>query len=408
MSKNDLKKSKKSICPNCETGTLIAFYDVWEVPVHSVLLMHSKDQALKYPKGDIRLGYCPKCSFVSNILFDSSHHEYSSDYEETQGFSNTFNSFQKQLAQYLISKYDLYQKDIIEIGCGKGDFLALLCELGNNRGIGFDPAFVEERKKINSKNQITFIKDFYSEKYSRYHGDFICCKMTLEHIYETKKFVQIIRRSINENHYTTVFFQVPNLDYILKENAFWDIYYEHCSYFNSRSLSYLFSQAGFKINNVWTDYNDQYLMLEVKPDKIVEDQFIQRLDDLIELPESISNFIKDVSESIKDWTNKIDKLTLRNKKIILWGGGSKAVAFLTTLGITDQIEFVVDINPYKFNTYLAGNGQKIVAPSFLETYKPDIVIVMNPVYEDEINQNLQEMNLFPEMIPISEKNEMTE
>ena len=42
-------------------------------------------------------------------------------------------------------KEGLRGKDIIEIGCGKGEFLLLLCEMGNNRGTGFDPGFVSER-----------------------------------------------------------------------------------------------------------------------------------------------------------------------------------------------------------------------------------------------------------------------
>ena len=40
----------------------------------------------------------------------------------------------------LIRRYDLRGKEVIEIGCGKGEFLSLLCEVGDNRGVGFDPA----------------------------------------------------------------------------------------------------------------------------------------------------------------------------------------------------------------------------------------------------------------------------
>jgi hypothetical protein len=69
----------------------------------------------------------------------------------------------------------------------------------------------------------------------------------------------------------------------------------------------------------------------------------------------------------------------------LWGGGSKAVAFLTTLGVTDQIGCVVDINPHKHGTYMAGTGQEIVAPDQLKKYRPDTVIIMNPVYRAEIS-----------------------
>ena len=86
------------------------------------------------------------------------------------------------------------------------------------------------------------------------------------------------------------------------------------------------------------------------------------------------------------------------QKVVLWGGGSKGVAFLTTLGLTlDDVAYAVDINPVKTGTFMAGTGQEIVAPSFLETYQPDAVIIMNPVYREEITRDLTAMGLSPDI-----------
>ena len=173
-------KQVKIDCPSCGSQGLQVFYEVRQVPVHSVLLMSSRDMAVNYRKGDISLGFCRACSFVSNTAFDATVHEYSSKYEETQGFSPTFNVFHQELAQTLINEYFLRGKTIIEIGCGKGDFLNLICELGDNEGIGFDPAYLSERDSGAGNAKVRFIQDFYSEKYSSYESDFVCCKMTLE------------------------------------------------------------------------------------------------------------------------------------------------------------------------------------------------------------------------------------
>jgi hypothetical protein len=62
----------------------------------------------------------------------------------------------------LIERYDLYGKDIIEIGCGQGEFLTLLCELGGNRGVGFDPAYISEHHESEAQDRVTSIKDFGS------------------------------------------------------------------------------------------------------------------------------------------------------------------------------------------------------------------------------------------------------
>ncbi|MDL5502674.1 MAG: hypothetical protein QSU88_05600, partial [Candidatus Methanoperedens sp.] len=88
------------------------------------------------------------------------------------------------------------------------------------------------------------------------------------------------------------------------------------------------------------------------------------------------------------------------RRVVLWGGGSKGVAFLTTLNIIDEVEYVVDINPKKNGTYMAGTGQKIVAPEFLIKYKPDIVIVMNPIYCNEIQETLDKIGIIAELKPV--------
>ena len=80
--------------------------------------------------------------------------------------------------------------------------------------------------------RVTFVKDFYSEKYSAYKADFVCCKMTLEHIHQTGEFIGTVRRSIGDVSDTVVFFQIPEVTRILRDCAFEDIYYEHCSYFS--------------------------------------------------------------------------------------------------------------------------------------------------------------------------------
>lgn len=97
------------------------------------------------------------------------------------------------------------------------------------------------------------------------------------------------------------------------------------------------------------------------------------------------------------WRAEIERLHSQGQRIVLWGGGSKGVSFLTTLGLTEQIEYVVDINPHKAGTFMAGTGQEIVLPTFLTGYRPDVVIVMNPIYRDEIQRSLQALGLSPDL-----------
>ena len=398
-----LKYSLKDIdqsCPNCGSTGIQVFYETKGVPAHSVLLMSSKEAAITYPRGNIELGFCGVCGFMFNTVFDPGLHEYSSKYEETQGFSPTFNAFHRRLAKQLIDQYHLHDKDVIEIGCGKGEFLSLLCEIGNNRGVGIDPAFIDERNPSSARTQVTFIKDFYSEKYADYKGDFVCCKMTLEHIPNTEDFVSMVHRSLADKTDTVVFFQIPNTRRILKDNGFWDIYYEHCSYFADVSLTYLFQNCGFEVLKVWTDYDDQYLMIEARPGAGGIQTVLPNREQLQRLADEVDLFTSSVEKKTASLKEKLSLWKDHKKKVVIWGGGSKGVAFLTKLGINSEIEFAVDINPYKKGTFMAGSGQQIVSPTFLEDYNPDVVIVMNPVYVKEIDDSLRNMGLAPELLAL--------
>lgn len=383
----------ETMCPNCLTGTLDVFHEVRRVPVHSVLLMPSRDYAVSYPKGDIALGYCGRCGFVSNTLFNPSVHEYSTQYEETQGFSPTFRDFHARLAQSLIDKFDLHGKRVVEIGCGKGEFLSLLCELGGNHGIGFDPAFVKERNPAKADLDIEFVVDFYSEKYSHVKADFFCCKMTLEHIPDTANFIRVVRRAVGDDPNATVFFQVPDAVRVLKDFAFWDIYYEHCSYFSAGSLARVFREAGFEVLDTWTDYDDQYLMITARPTTKMQPESSLELDAPRVMANAIEKFKQQHAAVVGYWKKQITDLKQSGGRAVLWGSGSKGVAFLTSLNLNGDIEYVVDINPYRQGKFMAGTGQQIVAPEFLRDYKPDVAIAMNPVYKPEIQQDLTRMGL---------------
>jgi len=376
------------------------FYKFDNFPVHSVLLLKTREEALKYHKGDISLGFCSNCGFISNLAFDPNVHEYSSRYEGTQAFSSTFSAFHKNLAKHLIERYDLHEKNIIEIGCGQGEFLTILCRLGRNHGVGFDPAYIRRHNNSFETDDIIFINDFYSEKYADYRGDFICCKMTLEHIQQTADFVNAIRRSIGNKSQTIVFFQVPNVARILRGLAFWDIYYEHCSYFSLGSLARLFRNCGFDVIDLWKDYYDQYLMIVASPGSGKEHSILPQENDMESLSQDISWFTENLPRKFEEWLKRLNGIKENKKRAVIWGAGSKGVAFLITLKIQDEIKYAVDINPHKHETYMAGTGHQIVGPDFLQEFQPDIVIVMNPVYSTEIQQELRRLNLSAELISV--------
>ncbi|MCP4613523.1 MAG: methyltransferase domain-containing protein [Planctomycetes bacterium] len=388
------------VCPNCNSKELSVFYSVTDIPVHSCLLMSSKEEAQRYPTSNLQLGFCPSCGFIGNVRFDPGLHNYNTSYEETQGFSACFNAFAKSLAQKIIDKYDIHNKTILEIGCGKGEFLALMCQLGDNRGIGIDPAYVPERNPDTTGSQIEFIQDFYSPKYSHLEADVICCRHTLEHIAPTLEFMQKIRKTIEDRPDTLFFFELPDVMRVLQEGAFWDIYYEHCSYFTAGALADLFRISGFTLDDLYHDYDGQYLIATAYPsgDSICHDGDSDNDMDISN--QAVSEFRQKCSQKIDYWLRTIRKFNRDGQRVVIWGSGSKAVAFLTTLKISEEIEYIVDINPYRHGKYIPGTSHEIVAPEFLKQYKPHKIIVMNPVYCDEIQQELDSLDVKADLLTV--------
>ncbi|RIK30569.1 MAG: SAM-dependent methyltransferase [Anaerolineae bacterium] len=386
-------------CPSCYSNDVFIFHEALNTPVNSVLLLNSRKEALNFTRGDVILGFCRSCGFIYNLVFEPHLLEYSNRYESTQGYSQTFNNFQIILAEQLIEKYNLHNKNIVEIGCGQGEFLSLLCDNGKNRGLGFDPVYDSDRNNREHNKQITFIGDFYSEKYSYIDADFVCCKMTLEHIQNTGSFIGMLGRILSGKPQTVVFFQVPDIDRILQEIAFWDIYYEHCSYFSLGSLARLFRRCNFDVVALEKAYSDQYLMITVRPG-IGLNPALDGEEDLSNLTASVENFSRGYKLKLEEWQRNLEAMEQAGKRIVIWGASSKAVAFLTALREKNGIDYVVDINPRKKNTYIAGTGQKVVGPEFLVGYKPDIAIVMNPIYIEEIQDILGRMMVSVDLLTL--------
>lgn len=385
------------VCPACGENGLEVVFQQAVIPLNSCLLLDNPQEAIGFPTGAMHLAFCRCCGFLSNLAFNPAAAEYSGRYEETQSFSPRFNAFATDLAQRWIDRYEIRGKRVLEIGCGKGEFLVLMCEFGNNRGIGIDPGVHPERITSSALERIEFIADFYDERYSDLDIDVVICRHTLEHIGPVASFMSMLRGAIGARENTIVLFELPDVLRVLREGAFWDVYYEHCSYFSAGSLGRLFRATGFELLDISLAYDGQYLLAEARPSLVAPAQGVPLAieDDRPEVALGVETFVEARAAAVARWRDRITEVTDRRGRVVLWGSGSKAVAFLAALDLRSEVAHVVDINPFKQGKFLAGSGAEIIAPERLKVLDPDLVIIMNPIYRDEIRELLAGLGLTP-------------
>ena len=379
-------------CLVCGGRDLSEVVEIKRVPVFCNVLWASRQDALKAERGDIRLLACGDCGHVFNAAFDAERLAYSGEYDNSLHFSEVFDGYARGLAERLIAAHGLRGKDIIEIGCGKGNFLKMLCEMGVNRGVGFDPSYEGE-----DGGRVRFVKDYYGKKYAAAKGDFVCCRHVLEHVEGCREFVRGAAEAAGDDG-GVVYFEVPNARYSFECGGVWDLIYEHVSYFGERSLRRLFEDCGFGGAAVREEFGGQFLGIEAVKGRRAEDKRAV----LADAAASVKGFAKRYEAAVRYWRERVGEFEREGKKTVVWGAGSKGVSFVNAVDDGGGIRYLVDVNPAKRGRYVGGSGQKVVGPDELKEAGADVVIVMNGQYMGEIGECLRRLGLRAEVVDVND------
>jgi 2-polyprenyl-3-methyl-5-hydroxy-6-metoxy-1,4-benzoquinol methylase len=390
-----------SVCPACGVVGAKSLFRIESVPIHSTVLLDDAASALAYPRRDLELALCRACGLIFNRLFDPSTVDYSPAFEESQHFSETFSAFARNLAGEIAERCGLGPgRRVLEIGCGKGEFLAELCRCSGCSGIGIDPSFRDDRLGQERPPELSFIVDWFGPRYHHLVGDVVLCRHTLEHIGQVGTFIADIRQMIGKRHDVQVVFETPSALRILAEGAFWDVIYEHAAYFTPGSHARLFRRSGFDVTELSLVYGDQYIVQYASPSQQQKNATALIENDLERTVALAADFAARANESMRQWRATLAEAASEHRRLVLWGGGSKTVAFLTILGIGTSDVHIVDKNPFKQGRYLPGSGHRVMAPRELVETPPDIVVAMNPVYRLEIQKDLAALGLSPTVIVV--------
>ncbi|MBW2508199.1 MAG: methyltransferase domain-containing protein, partial [Deltaproteobacteria bacterium] len=381
-------------CPACGSTELSPFHSMHGIPALSCTIWDTVEEAKSCPQGDIDLALCRTCGLLINTSFEPKLLHYDEAYVASLHHSPLFGRYATDLATDLIERYDLHEKLVLEIGCGKGEFLKMMVELGNNRGAGFDPSY-EEPPGGETDDRLSFVKEFYTEAHLDLAPDLVIARQLLEHVEQPFEFVRSLRRTLGDRSETVVVFEVPNALDMLHRADLWDVIYEHPIYFTPQALERLMRSAGFEVHRVRPAYEGLFLIVEASPgaDAPGDLEAVGH-----QLDAEVAGFAEAYAERRERWKRQLEDIRSNEKRAVLWGAGARGDTFLNAIGIDDEISMVVDLNPRKWGKHMAGTGQQIFSPEDLKARPPDVVVIANEIYLEEIRGSLRDMGIDAEVL----------
>ena len=224
--------------------------------------------------------------------------------------------------------------------------------------------------------------------------DLVICRHVVEHVPKIGEFFELLHSISIAGGGSTVYVETPSFEWIVQNDAFWDVFYEHCNYFPTHTLRLLAENAGFTVLDHSLVFGDQYQALELRPGScpIPSPELIPRTGPLL-LP-----FARRFEESKQALETRLSHAGWQNGWAI-WGAGAKGVC-LANASLKVSPTFVVDSNPSKQGMFLPGIGIPVVSPSDPLLATIGIILVANPNYMTEIKTVLDENGFFPTLIAL--------
>jgi SAM-dependent methyltransferase len=319
-------------------------------------------KSLAEDKGiNLEIYQCSGCGLVQ-ITNEPVH--YHKEVIRAVGISEEMRVFREKQFKQFIDKYSLKGKKVIEIGCGRGDYLSIINQLDVVAcGIEYSAESVKHCSDIG----LNVIKGFVdSQKNILPDAPFDAFYMFsfLEHLPDPNAALRGINYNIVEDGIGII--EVPNLDMILRRNLFSEFIADHIVYFMKDTLNLILDLNGFEViecNEIWHDY---IISAVVRKKKALD----------------ISHFKEHQNKIRNELNNYINQFGY--KKVAVWGAGHQALAVISLTGLSEKIKYVIDSADFKQGKYTPATHLKIVSPDILEVDPVDAVIIIAGSYSDEV------------------------
>jgi SAM-dependent methyltransferase len=353
------------------------------VPVLQNVIVRTEEEARRFPVARLKICRCHGCDFVWNADFDPAAIQYDSSYNNSVQASAVYRAHLAAMARRVLDRPGTF--NCVDIGCGEAEFLAELTASGRvGKAIGFDPAFKGSRP-LDSRISVRAV--YFDDATARDLPDdiqVVCSRHTIEHIPAPRPFIASIAAYVKSRH-LPLYLETPDVEWIFRNNAFEDFFYEHCSLFSPRSMKILLRAFGLDCR-VESVFGGQYMWIEAWPapgagGEPTSSAAVQPGSEALVADAGIG-------EALGFWEKRLAELS-REGPVAIWGAASKGVTFSL---LVNGVDFGIDLNPAKQGCFMPVTATPIVSPEEALRRGVRSIVVMNPNYLGEIAAQLKLLN----------------
>lgn len=279
--------------------------------------------------------------------------------------------FRRRQFRAFVRNYGLVGRKVLEVGCGRGEFLALLQTSGAKAfGLEHQAEAVTWCRRNGLKVSRGFVERADTAIPSGPYAGFMILNF-LEHLPEPGVVLRGIGANLTADGVGLV--EVPNFDMIISRRLYSEFINDHLFYFTEETLCRLLSINGFEVIRCRTVWHNYILSAVVRKRP--------RLD--------LRGFEKQRDRMSKELRRFAKRFVDRGEKVAVWGAGHQALAVLALAKMAPLISYVVDSAEFKQGRYTPASHLRIVPPRTLATEPVAAVIVMAASYSDEVLRIIQ-------------------
>jgi SAM-dependent methyltransferase len=369
-------------CPSCNNDKSELIYEIEKTSLSNMGLKSNLEDAVNSQFTNISLSKCYKCNLLFNSSFDESKVNYENKDTVTYFMNKPWLEYTIKSANFFSQLYiNENHKNILEIGCGNGEFLSEINFNKNYNCFGYDPSL---DTKFTS-DSFHVVRDYFLPNKNNKLFDVIIIRHVLEHLISPFDFLySIIKNQVeNDNEEILFFLEVPNVKNTLVQSRFNDLVYEHVSYFSIETLSFLMKSLNIKILQITEVFDEENIQLigkfSTKNEKSYEVNIDLFKNNVIKTENNIRHFFS----------------SLINESICFWGAGGRGVTFINLISdlLDNENISVVDSDNRKHGMYVPISGYKIKSPLSFYNHKFDKIIITTALGEKGILDEIKKLNI---------------